>query len=181
MKKLALVGKKIQHSKSPEIYRKLIGADIQYDLLDFQKAEDIPTAKNLLEIYDGISITSPYKKHFLPQVELTKQAEVLGAINCLKSSSGIIYGENTDFLAIQNIITGMIKKYHYLNIIILGDGVMSDVTRHALAIFDNVSVKVFSRKTVERFDRLNLTDIFNSNFLNGNQNLVINTCLRDFI
>jgi shikimate dehydrogenase len=181
MKKLALVGKNIQHSKSPEIYRKILGTNIQYDLLDFEKAEDMPLAKDLLAIYDGISITSPYKKHFLPQIKLTNQAELLGAINCLKLSNGVIYGGNTDFLAIQNIVIEFINKYNNLNIIILGDGVMSDVTRHALAKFDTILFKVFSRKTVEQFDRLNLIDTFQLNFLNGNQKLVINTCSRDFV
>jgi len=181
MKKLALIGKNIQHSKSPDIYRKILGTSIQYDLLDFENVKDIPNALDLLAIYDGISITSPYKKHFLPQVKLTNQAEALGAINCLKSSSGIIYGENTDFLAIQKILFEMIKKYNHLNIIILGDGVMSDVTRQALVNFDTILFKVVSRKTFDHFDWLNLSDIFKVNFSNRNQNLVINTCSRDFI
>ena len=180
MKKLALIGKNIQHSRSPDIYRKILGTTIQYDLLDFENINDIPNAKDLLAIYDGVSVTSPYKKHFLPQVKLTNRAELLGAINCLKSSSGIIYGENTDFLAIQNILFEMIKKYNQLNIIILGDGVMSNVTRQALVNFDTILFKVVSRKTFEHFGRLNLSDIFKSNFSNRNQNLVINTCSRDF-
>jgi len=68
MNKFALVGKDISHSRSPEMYRKLISSDVKYDLLDYQSDLDIPTAVELLSKYDGINITSPYKKNFLNQV-----------------------------------------------------------------------------------------------------------------
>ena len=67
MIKLALVGKDIQHSRSGEIYRRLLKTDIQYDLLDYENSALIPPAADLFKVYDGISITSPYKKHFLNQ------------------------------------------------------------------------------------------------------------------
>ena len=40
--KLALLGKGISHSKSPEIYRRLISGSVQYDLLDVANEADIP-------------------------------------------------------------------------------------------------------------------------------------------
>ena len=180
MKKLALIGKNIQHSKSPDLYRSMLGNDIQYDLLDFSKEEDIPTAKELLTIYDGISITSPYKKHFIPEIQLTNQAEAIGAINCLRKEAGIIYGENTDFYAIKDIVDSFKKKYTNLNIIILGDGVMSNVTQNVLSN-SGIDFKVFSRKHSEHFDQLNISEIFAKELQNKYQQLVINTCSRDFV
>ena len=84
MNKFALVGRDIAHSKSPEMYRKLISPSVIYDLLDFQSSSEIPSAQALLNISDGINITSPYKKHFLGEIELTKTAAQIGAVNCLK-------------------------------------------------------------------------------------------------
>jgi shikimate dehydrogenase len=181
MIKLALIGKNIQHSKSPEIYQELMSKKIQYDLLDFQKSSDIPSAAELLLKYDGISITSPYKKHFLSEITLTNEVNLLGAINCLRIKNGVIAGENTDYLAIIEIVNEWIKIHKHLNIIILGDGVMSNVTQLALRKSNAQSFKVYSRKTTNNFDQLNVMEIFQTEFSTAGQNIIINTCSREYV
>ena len=181
MIKLALVGKNIQHSKSPEIYRNILGVEIKYDLLDFSNPIDIPTANELLLKYDVVSITSPYKNHFIDECVLTEQAKRLAAINCLKKSEGSIIGENTDYIAICEIIMGWISLYGSLNIIILGNGVMANVTKVVLDKFTNVSYKVLSRKTSNHFDQLNIPEIFETQFSKNGQKIIINACARDYI
>lgn len=181
MIKLALIGKNIQHSKSPDLYRGILGNEIQYNLLDFANAAEIPSAKELLTIYDGVSITSPYKKHFLPEIKLTSRAALVGAINCLRLKDGIISGENTDFLAIVDILKNWIQLYKQLNVVILGDGVMSNVTQHALNECSITNFKIFSRKTINHFDQLNISEIFETQFPASGQRIVINSCSRDFI
>lgn len=181
MIKLALVGKTIQHSRSPEIYRNLLGEEIQYDLLDYKEAKDIPQALELLKEYNGISITSPYKKHFLSQIQLTKEASLLGSINCLKFDKGIITGENTDFLAILEILRMWKEKYKKINVIILGDGVMSNVAQSALERLGSIPYKVLSRKLTKHFDQLNTVLFFEKEFSHEGQKIIINTCSRDFI
>jgi shikimate dehydrogenase len=178
---LALVGKNIQHSRSPDLYRGLIGYEIKYNLLDFSEASQIPSAKDLLSTYNGVSITSPYKKHFIPEIELTKQAALVGAINCLKITNGIIVGENTDFLAIVDILENWIEEFKQLKIIILGDGVMSNVTQHALHKCSITNYQILSRKMSNHFDRLNISEIFEKRFSGEGQRIVINTCSRNFI
>lgn len=177
MNKLALIGKNIQHSKSPEIYRKIISPHIIYDLLDYETELKLPTAIELLRIYDGINITSPYKEHFLNQVELSSNAKKLGAINCLKKIGNKIIGENTDYLAILDILREFQHKHGKLKVVILGDGVMSKVTISALS-FLGYDFEVLSRKKTKNFDQLDL-EIYFSN--QNNQPLVINTCSRDYI
>lgn len=170
MHRLALIGKNIAHSRSPSIYRKLIGPHIVYDLLDYSSSAEIPPLPELAKAYDGINITSPYKKHFFNDVTLTPNAKKLGAINCLKFKTGQIVGENTDYLAIVDIL----RKYHFnqpeMNVCLLGDGVMSRVTSYALKHL-NINFDIKSRKTTESFSRLNLLGF----------NLIINTCAREFI
>lgn len=177
MNKFALVGKDISHSRSPEMYRKLISPNIHYDLLDYKTAEEIPSAADLLSIYNGINITSPYKKHFLTQVELTPCALEIGAINCLKKKNGSILGENTDYLAIVDILKQIQKDYSELEIIILGDGVMASVARVALKNL-GLSFKELSRKQTEHFNQLNLIEHFQSKTALP---VVINACSREFI
>lgn len=177
MNKFALVGKDISHSRSPEMYRKLISPNVHYDLLDYKSVEEIPSASDLLNIYDGINITSPYKKHFLTQVELTPSASEIGAINCLKKENGKIIGENTDYLAILDILKQMQKDYGDLEVIILGDGVMASVARIALKNL-GLTFKVLSRKQTKGFNQLNLIEHFQSK---AALPVVINTCAREFI
>ena len=177
MNKLALVGKDISHSRSPEMYKKLISPKVQYDLLDYQNAIEIPTAAELLKIYDGINITSPYKKHFLNQVELTSTAKQLGSINCLKKYEDMLVGENTDYLAILKILKAMQDKYGELDIVILGDGVMANVAKLVL-INLNLNFKIFSRKLTDEFNQLNLVENFKS--INALP-VVINTCSREYV
>ena len=49
---------------SEEMYKKLLSVSFEYDLLDYQRQEEIPPAQDLLKKFDGINITAPYKKHF---------------------------------------------------------------------------------------------------------------------
>jgi shikimate dehydrogenase len=180
MIKLGLVGKNIQHSKSPEIYRRLINGPLEYDLLDYSSDDDIPSATKLLSLYRGISITSPYKKHFLNEVKLTEQAKILGAINCLKFENGNIIGENTDYMAIVDILKNWQTQFQQLNVVILGDGVMSKITQIAL---DNLKIeyRVLSRKLIDSFDQINLEEYFIKNFDDSSQSLIINTCAREYV
>lgn len=177
MNKLALVGKNISHSRSPEMYKKLISPAVNYSLLDYNSPADIPTAKELLEIYDGINITSPYKKHFLDQIKLTQNAKEVGAVNCLKKQDGEIIGDNTDYSAIITILKGLQETYGELDVAILGDGVMSIVAQVALKNL-NIKYTVFSRKLTHSFNRLNLDKQFSNQLTKP---LIINACARDFI
>ena len=177
MNKYALIGKDIAHSRSPEIYKKIISSNVDYSLLDYGEAEDIPTVKELFATYDGINITSPYKKHFLSQIRLTKNATEVGAVNCLKKENNEIVGENTDYLAIIHILNRLRRSNGKLNVVILGDGVMSFVTQVALKNL-GFDFNVYSRKLTQNFSNLNLDSITSNH---PTKTLIINTCARDFI
>lgn len=180
MIKLALVGKNIKHSMSPELYRRLLNGNVQYDLLDYKDASEIPTAASLLKKYKGISITSPYKKHFLNEVTLSNDVSSLGAINCIGLKDDVLIGENTDYQAIFKIVSNWIEKYKLLSIIILGDGVMSNITKLVLDNFSAVKYISCSRKTTESFTRLNTPQLFLDATLTTGQRIIINTCSREY-
>lgn len=178
MIRLALIGRGIQHTLSPEIYKRILGDKVSYDLLDYSKAEDVPSAAELFKTYQGINITSPYKKIFLNQVELTENARKLGAINCLKKEGEKIMGENTDYLAILDILTRWKLQFTNLQVALLGDGVMAGVTKSAL---DKLCLKnqVFSRRMTPDFSHLNLKE--KMQLESEATLLVINTCAREYV
>lgn len=176
MNKLALIGKGISHSMSPTLYRELISKNIQYDLLDYQNTSDIPSIGKLFEIYEGINITAPYKEHFLGDVILSDGALKLQAINCLAKKGETFFGENTDYLAILDILKRYITKHPALEIIILGDGVMSRVVQIALTELKQQYV-VYSRKLTPDFSELDLRQKSHKEKFS----LIINTCSRDYV
>lgn len=178
MIRLALIGKNIKHSLSPSIYKRIFGERLAYDLLDFQDEKDIPAVEALFKVYAGINITSPYKKHFLNDIELTANAAALGAVNVLKKTEGKIIGENTDYLAILDLLGRYQKVYGPLSVALLGDGVMASVTEVALKKL-NIKYTNYSRKKTADFNQLNLETALP--LVKEETLLVINTCAREFV
>lgn len=173
--KLALIGKNITHSKSPEIYNHLLNGQVEYSLIDCDSVGDVPSLDQLKSQFDGVSITSPYKELFVNAVLLDDVAKKVQAINCLSFVGDKIYGYNTDFLAIVEILHEYFEHYKIDRIIILGDGVMSRVTEAALRGYP-VTPIILSRKKTINFQSINLTD-----YLDQEKALVINTCAREFV
>jgi len=173
--KLALIGKNISHSKSPEIYNKLLNNQVEYHLLDYPSINEIPEMDFFSKNFDGVSITSPYKEFFIDQVELIGEAQNLKAINCLVFSQQKVYGANTDFLAIKDLLDDYLQKFKIDKFIILGDGVMSRVAEHALLAFSKTPL-ILSRKRTPDFHQIDLTD-----YVGQDYTLVINTCAREYI
>jgi shikimate dehydrogenase len=168
--KLALIGKNISHSRSPEIYKNILGQGLTlYDLLDFQKENLIPSAIELLKNYNGISITSPYKSHFIDQAQIVNCPLNIPGINCLRSTNNKIEASNTDFLAIKYILQNSSSDLIGKDIAILGDGIMSKITELVLREL-KYPYKIYSRKLTEQFNQL----VFKNTFL-------INTCSREFV
>lgn len=172
--KLALIGRNIAHSKSPEIYSKLLENNVDYHLLDYPSVDQIPSLDYFSKNFEGISITSPYKEVFINDVELVGKAKELKAINCLSFKDGRVLGCNTDYLAIETILQDLFDQNSIGNVVILGDGVMSRVAQAALSTL-KINTIILSRKRTPSFATINLTD-----YLNQDSLLVINTCSRDY-
>lgn len=168
--KLALIGKNISHSRSPEIYKNLLqGNFISCDLLDYENETEIPKAAKLFLKYDGISITTPYKKYFLDQVVLINTPKDIPGFNCMRRNGEKIEATNTDFLAIKSIIRDMKEDLAGKKIKILGDGVMSKVTELVLLEL-KLDFEIISRRKTDNFSQLSFSDDF-----------VINSCSRDYV
>lgn len=174
--KLALLGYPIAHSLSPSLYRELLGDKLSsYDLLEIADPSGIPSLSELALKYQGLSITSPHKKHFFHDVVIQSQiVKELKAINTIAFRKDGFYGTNTDVIAVEQILLRMKREYQDLSLILLGDGVMARVTvmvARALCI------------PFEQFSRKKGDDLKNLDLSSGseNQTVVINSCTRDFV
>jgi shikimate dehydrogenase len=178
MIRLALVGKNISHSKSEKVYQELLGQKIDYKLLDYESEAEIKELTSLLSELDGISITSPYKKHFIQQVEVLHEHQSLGAINCIRNHNGKMQGINTDYLAVKDIIKNLKNKYGELEAVVFGSGVMSLVTKKCLDLVD-IKHRTLARKAVGDFSNrvIKKEEMFDP----AKQLLIINCCSREFV
>lgn len=172
--KFALIGKNISHSKSKEIYESLLGKNLDYQLIDIERPELLPDLSLFKNQFRGINITSPYKKSYLNQVELTDEAKKVQAINCLYFTAGKIFGTNTDYLGIRDFFK--VKNSHVkFHCVILGDGVMANCTKIVLNEFD-YKYDQYSRKINGDISKVDLSGI-----KTDKQILIINCCARDFV
>ena len=175
MKKFALIGKNIQHSKSPEMYLKHLQVEHYYELLDYVDSSQIPTAHDLFSTYCGINITSPYKKHFLAEVSLDAYAQESQAINCLGVQGDSINGTNTDFSAIEEILGKVDKAFTYVT---LGSGVMANLTT---IILQKLGCDFFqlSRSQGDSLDSFDFVEWCRQKKINNLY--IINACSREFV
>ncbi len=174
--KLALLGYPIAHSLSPSLYQELLGDKLEsYELLECETPAQIPGLAELSSKFDGLSITSPYKKHFFHNVIIKSPiVNELKAINTISFRKSGIYGTNTDIVAVEKILLKFKFLYPNLGLIILGDGVMARLTvmvAKALVI----PFEQYSRRKGDDLTHLNLSAP------RDNPTIVINSCTRDFI
>ena len=171
--RLALIGRDISHSRSPHLYRELIGPNTSYELLDFSSADQLPSLAELSSRFDAINITSPYKEHYAAQTLISDPAvKMLGAINTINLK--LPYrATNTDLVAVRKLMIDFKSNFPDLQLVLLGSGVMARLTE-LVASELNLPLQRIARSLGDDMQNLDLS------YLKG-QPLIINACSRNFI
>ena len=174
--KYALIGKDISHSRSPELYKKIISPDVQYDLIDIASLKELPSLEELAKTYSFLNVTSPYKRFYFPSVTIHGEGvKELGAINTLCFSSQRWVATNTDLLAVQEILSNLSLNHAGLELLILGSGVMGQLT---LLAARNLKLNC---QVIDRQTGLTSESDLRPFYRPGKLNIVINACSRDFV
>ena len=169
--KMALIGKNISHSRSKQVYEEILEKSIEYELLDYGKAADIPELKELLATYPRISITSPYKNDIFQRVDEFRDNEFdLESVNAIKLENNKVIATNTDIKAFDKIFS-QLKRTYPGQVIVLGDGNMGKMIMNYFDHY-NYQYKNLSRKQ-------KTLDYFAQEY--NDELLVINTCARDYV
>lgn len=169
---LGLLGKDIQHSKSQAMYEELLGQKIKYILFDFPSADEIPSLESFFEQVSGLSITAPYKKHFLGMTDKNDQVARLGAINCISKSGTSYTSTNTDFIAVKELLPNLMGT-QFRKVILLGSGSMAQIVKQACSELD-IPVDQIARKSHGPLNVFNYLKWQEASF-------VINSCSRSFL
>ncbi len=127
MKKFAVIGNPIQHSKSPEIHRAFAAQfdiDLSYERLQAEIDEFAPTATQFFASGSGANVTVPFKEAALRFAdELSDCARVAGAVNTLSKQDGVITGDNTDGIGlVKDIRDNHAVSFRNKTVLIIGAG-----------------------------------------------------------
>ncbi len=139
MKTFALIGKKLGHSLSAEIFNsrfRALGIDARYFLCEMENIDELHHMLVQNTDLEGFNVTVPYKQSIIPLLDrLSPEAEAIRAVNCVKieryESSTVLTGFNTDAEGFLEMIpSGFCKKHN--NALVLGTGGASKAAAFAL-------------------------------------------------
>jgi shikimate dehydrogenase len=156
MKRLAVLGHPVSHSRSPAMQNAALaalglGGEWSYEALDVEAADFAERTRGLpARGFVGVNITIPHKEAALAVAdEASDSAEQIGAANTLSFRDGRIRADNTDASGLLAALPGPIEGRTAL---VLGAGGSARAATWALA-GQGVSVSVWNR-TPERADEL---------------------------
>ena len=135
----AIIGEKLGHSFSKQIYESYFGMDYSVKEL---KNEEVDSFLRLKE-FKGINVTIPYKQTVIPYLdEISDIAKKIGAVNVIVNDNGRLKRYNTDFSGLKANIENMGINLSGKEVLILGDGATS---KNAYAVAEACGAKSINK------------------------------------
>ncbi|MFH1835448.1 MAG: shikimate dehydrogenase [Methanobacteriota archaeon] len=123
---LGLIGHPVEHSMSPAMHNAVfegLGLDFRYGLFDLLENELEGFIEKAKDEMIGVNVTIPHKVNVIPFVDkLSREAELIGAVNTLKFEDGRVLGFNTDGLGCVKALDEAGFPVKGKNVLILGAG-----------------------------------------------------------
>lgn len=114
-----LIGGKLGHSYSPELHAAF--ADYDYQLCELAPGELFSFFQK--KDFQGINVTIPYKTDVLPYLyDVDDTALAIGAVNTIVNRGGKLYGYNTDFFGLTELIHRIGVPLAGKTVLVLGSG-----------------------------------------------------------
>ena len=131
MKHFALIGFPLGHSMSASYFGEKFakeGIEADYTLLPIERAEEVlPHCAKL----SGFNVTIPHKQAIIPLLaDISKEAQAIGAVNCVKVTPSGLVGYNTDIEGIRKSLEGVTIRG--AKALVLGTGGASKAVQYAL-------------------------------------------------
>ena len=96
-----LIGEKLGHSFSREIHARLRGYDYELRELRPDEVEEFLVKRE----FRGINVTIPYKETVIPYLdEIDEAAREIGAVNTVVNRGGKLFGYNTDYTGMRELM-----------------------------------------------------------------------------
>ncbi|MDE6666879.1 MAG: shikimate dehydrogenase [Clostridia bacterium] len=123
-KKLAVIGKDVSKSTSPQIHKFIasrLNLDVEYDRISVPENEFEGRIDALIAAYDGVNVTIPYKLSVIPHLEnIVGDAKIFGAVNTVNCKT--LTGDNTDGLGFMLMLKNNGVEVCGKKVLLLGAG-----------------------------------------------------------
>ena len=153
---VGVIGDPVEHSRSPQMHNAAFAkAGLDYVYVPFHvRPDDLADAIAGFKAINvvGINVTLPHKQAVIPHLTLiSREAELIGAVNTLTFVEGNIYGDNTDAPGVLKALEedGNMSVPVGENIVVLGAGGAARAVVVALALRGVASITIANR-TVEK-------------------------------
>ena len=167
MKKCGCIGKKLTHSFSKEIHKRL--ADYEYDLIELEEDEIALFFKK--KDFDAINVTIPYKQAVIPYLDhVSDVAKNIGAVNTIVNKNGKLYGYNTDYYGMKALIEKAEVSLLGKKVLILGTG---GTSKTAVVLAKDLGAS--SILVVSRSEKENCITYEQAKAIHSDANVIINT------
>ena len=144
--KYGLIGEKLGHSFSKEIHERI--GKYEYDLieLDRNQFKSFMMERN----FKAINVTIPYKQEVIPYLDyISDEAKKIGAVNTIVNKDGKLYGYNTDYYGLKEMLDYFNIEVSDKNVMILGTGGTCKTSYHVVNDLKAKSVTFVSTKEKE--------------------------------
>ena len=133
MRKYGLIGRKLGHSLSQELFEAQGFKDACYGLYEMETLDGLRQWVEEEHI-SGFNVTIPYKQEVIPLMDaLDDTAAAIGAVNCVSVEEGRLVGHNTDAPAFQQTLEEWLTTLHSTpSAYILGTGGAAQAVAYAL-------------------------------------------------
>lgn len=136
MKKFALIGEKVPYTYSPQIHKlwyQVKNINATYGIEEIPMNEFDKRIHEVLDQYDGVNITMPYKNKMMSVVdELDDVAKKIGAVNTVMKKNGKRMGYNTDLYGFSRMLDYFDVKINNKRVYIAGTGGASKSVFHSI-------------------------------------------------
>ena len=141
-----LIGEKLGHSFSREIHEKLRGYAYELKELRPEEVGAFLTARE----FRGINVTIPYKETVIPYLdEVDSAAREIGAVNTVVNRGGKLYGYNTDFLGMRELMLREGIDPAGKKVLVLGSG---GTSKTAMTVANSLGASVVLRVSRQKRD-----------------------------
>ena len=143
--KYGLIGEHLGHSFSKEIHESISNYEYQIHEVAKDKLDQFMKNKDFL----GINVTIPYKERVIPYLDyIDPSAKLIGAVNTVVNKNGQLFGYNTDFLGLRDLILKSKVKVKDQKVLILGNGGTSKTAQAVFKYLEAAEIKVVALEPI---------------------------------
>ena len=161
-----LIGEKLGHSFSREIHARLRGYDYELRELRPDEVEEFLAKRE----FRGINVTIPYKETVIPYLdEIDEAARQIGAVNTVVNRGGKLFGYNTDYTGMRELMLREGIEPAGKKVLVLGSG---GTSKTAMTVAKSLGAETILR--VSRTKRDNCITYEEARKIHSDARIIIN-------